>query len=429
MLYSKALRQVAVDPYFTVFYWDHAHRGLSNLRNVYTEYASKINIEEDLPIELSHPLSEIQFFLEIFATEIIQQIKSSFTASPPLRPYYSRKDSPDSRPGYICIEQVSYSHIQDTALKCVLFFKRRFEDQGAREYYTMHALLDEFEHLMEDDSRAKTFISPYIASLISQLSVISECLHQFHCFQPWAKKIECYIKEKKVHFGSRYVQIGAGWAKIHMLEKQFEENPMIYKLGNPKNGKFDYPTDEQRTRNSVKKMMAAEEALDLFWKFANTRFIRLCGISPGVLVQHIIGERQLYRTAPWVEPMKAPFVRGEQQLTFSAQPHDITKQITGTFDKLNISSKSKVKTRGIAAVKQNQTISLATEGVVGLLPMIVVDKRALKVFSTLFHSPDNPNQPAECTMEKLPACHDLSRICCRKASWFCMDFHADFHNY
>jgi hypothetical protein len=146
-------------------------------------------------------------------------------------------------------------------------------------------------------------------------------------------------------------------------------------------------------------MIAAETALDAFWHAAGAHWTRYVGTTPMALVKHVIGDRAIQRTSPWIEPKKTPSIQREllvEQLAFSGHTHDVSKQVTGNFKKLDISVKDKKKTRRL--VELEPATVLTPEAVVeDAVPAatLAVDKRAFKVYSTLFHSPDSPNQPGE----------------------------------
>jgi hypothetical protein len=79
--------------------------------------------------------------------------------------------------------------------------------------------------------------------------------------------------------------------------------PKLRNLGNPSDGKFNYPPDKRRTQENVQAMVAAESALDAFWTAANAQWRKLVRTTPEAVVKHIIGDWSLHRTLPWKEPL------------------------------------------------------------------------------------------------------------------------------
>ncbi|KAF9696333.1 hypothetical protein EKO04_005368 [Ascochyta lentis] len=148
-------------------------------------------------------------------------------------------------------------------------------------------------------------------------------------------------------------------------------------------------------------MRAAEAALDAFWNAANAHWLRVAGVTPGALIQDIVGERILYRTPAWVEPTKPPKLSNNLPMSngpvesFFNHVHDESKEITGSFKRALPSVKTKQKTRGPATLEQDTNSSPINPPFSDPAPSYTVDRRARKVFKTLFHSPESRDQPGE----------------------------------
>lgn len=75
--------------------------------------------------------------------------------------------------------------------------------------------------------------------------------------------------------------------------------------------------------------------------------------------------------------------------------HDISKEITGSFDKLAVKTKGKTKTRGSAILNDEFVDAHEVPVETTTKASFAVDKRALNVYRTLFHSPNSPDQPGQ----------------------------------
>jgi hypothetical protein len=254
--------------------------------------------------------------------------------------------------------------------------------------------MEELEQVLHDEPRAKSFISPYVASKISELSVILECLHQLHQFQPWAKKIETSIVERRNEPSTCRKAHSAAWGPI--IKSVFSKDPKLAHLGNPEDGKFYYPSQKRRTRATVEAMRVAESALDAYWKAANDHILRHAGTTPEAETRESFGTRTLLRTLPWVEPSKKPDSTARSDAFIQPIPrlaHDIDQQITGAFKKLSTSTTVKSKTRGSVLPAVEPAEEPVRELVTPEEPVLIVNSRAHKVFRALFHSPNSPDQP------------------------------------
>jgi hypothetical protein len=163
------------------------------------------------------------------------------------------------------------------------------------------------------------------------LSVISECLHQFQLYQPWAKQVERAIKKRQMSLLEDYTEMLRPFAPI--LNLKFYQ-PRLVTLENPRDGKFKYPIHKRRSKTNINIMRAAEDALDAFWKAADAHWKTRTGKTPHMLIKDILGNRTLQRTPLWVEPTRSGDSQQVQYiyLPFSGACHDIDKAITGNFN-------------------------------------------------------------------------------------------------
>ncbi|KAJ4357015.1 hypothetical protein N0V95_002888 [Ascochyta clinopodiicola] len=402
-LYNKALRHLIMDACFSVFFWDHVSKSLTGLREMASKYADDIRLDRDLPADFFMALAEARFFLESYSLDLISMLKTFFPASPPLRDYFYRANPHDANKlvSAVLPRQDTYS-IHGKTLRHLMRLIEMMNNKGSRKLLTLHSILDELERFMQNDSDAKALVSPFMASLISQLSVVAECLHQLHSFQPWALKVESEIDKHRMAFSNRYDALLRHWTRIDLAHQSFLKRELC-RLGNPRDGKFDYPVHERHSQKKVLKMRASEAALDAFWGAANAHWLQVAGTTPGALIEDIVGERVLYRTPVWVEPskpgkptIKLPISNGPVE-PFSAHVHDESKQITGSFQRMSFSTRHKQKTRRPVALEQEPSASPARTQSPDPATIYTVDKRSMKVFKTLFHSPESQDQPGEVT--------------------------------
>ncbi|OAL43910.1 hypothetical protein IQ07DRAFT_259125 [Pyrenochaeta sp. DS3sAY3a] len=397
-LYNKTIAHLASDAHCQVFFWDQIHESLIKLEALSLKYAHEVDVGKDLPREYLRHFIETRLLLQNFSLDLITVITSMYRSSPPLRGYYGAiEDRSNSRIRRIVrTEAIKDSAALNPIVRQVLDLLDCFQNKGWRKHFTLYNLLDELERLTRDEADAKDLISPLLASYFSQLSVVVVCLDQFHQYQPWAKRIEQAIKNNEENVRLRYDQKLGKWGKSENAPPSFLTME-IYRAGNPKDGKFYYPSNKPRNRETIMAMISAEVALDTFWKKANAVWQRHAGATPASLVHGIIGEPFLHRTAPWVEPVKRRQLKLQIE-EFPTRVHDSDKEITGNFNKHATSSKQKVKTRGVPAMEREQgppdppPIAAPTPAAP---PKIALNKRSMKVFKTLFHSPNSPDQPGE----------------------------------
>jgi hypothetical protein len=399
-IYNNAQSQLAVNAHLHVLVWHAIHERIAKLRVLSAKYAQELDIEKDLPSDYFDALVEARFFIKYSSLDLISRAKTGACASPPLRKYFVRQSTNDR----MVFEQVpDLVDKSDEVLCQVLYLLNLLGNKGWREFYGLHVVLDELEGFIQSEPRAKQLITPYIASLLSELATMSEALNQLHHFQPWAQKIETTVEGQRAKFRDQYLKLSSKWGAMDRSNDlgQFC-NPCLFRVGNPKDGKFYYPVEKRRNRETTNAMIAAEAALDAFWKKANSHWLCYVGTTPSNLVKHIIGDWAIQRTAAWTDSlMTCLSVSAQLSAPAFAQPfpehsHDESKQITGHFKKLAVPTKHKKKTCGPGTTDEGATIvpDTATD-VISKGCVFAVDKRAYKVFRSLFHSPESPDQPGE----------------------------------
>jgi hypothetical protein len=122
----------------------------------------------------------------------------------------------------------------------------------------------------------------------------------------------------------------------------------ITQLAMPKDGKFDYPIDKKRTKQTTEAMINAEKNLDLFWIKFDANWRRLAGKNiDKCMGDHNPGQsgQKIKRTAPWVEPVKEA-----KKLKVEPVDLDVKAWTDSTSTKEEIPakpSKQKVKTKRV----------------------------------------------------------------------------------
>ncbi|KAF1937946.1 hypothetical protein EJ02DRAFT_426149 [Clathrospora elynae] len=159
---------------------------------------------------------------------------------------------------------------------------------------------------------------------------MSECLHQLHQFQPWAQQVESHIQENHCDLTNLYNALPNKWGAINRAYAKFED-PRICQAGNLKDGKLYYPVDKRRTRDTVTAMVTAEAALEAFWKLANANWLHHCGTTLP-LSSSISSSFESKHVLPGAKAVPHALLNCS---------HETSKQITGTFDRLVVASKSK----------------------------------------------------------------------------------------
>jgi hypothetical protein len=397
LFWNRVVGNVVMESYLGFATFDNIFKQVETLILVYAQHKDDITVERDLPVELMDAFQNLRFSLDAAKKALIQVLKVGLFASPPWREFCSR--APPQHPKSSKIETQYSPPRQDHAVKRVMpFFDILFDDRQLF-LFGLHSVTDEIERLVRSDVKVRALISPLVSRNLSSLSIISECLHQLHLFQPWARKIEDGMGLKRDELRSRYNQTFDGWSAI--VNTKFESS-LIYQYADPTDGRFNYPVHRRRNRKNVETRRRAESNLDAFWAAVDVYYkTQNRGKTQHDMVADLLGsDRAVQRTAEWIEPeksVKSVPVNDYIYQPFSPICHDRASQVTGNFDRASIlATSTKTKTRGtdIGHGQPAPQIAIQHEPSADT-KMFKVDKRTHKVFKALFHSPHSPDLPGE----------------------------------
>jgi hypothetical protein len=276
----------------------------------------------------------------------------------------------------------------------VLDFARPKEKTSLLDWPRLLALhLEMVDHLLQTSATARRMITGRLLSLLTDLSIITECLRQTSL---WSKSPDvetgkvsaCTCKLTMEH--TAYVAFNS-WVK-----KALADYSPPWDMVFPLQGKFHYPEHKKSARDTVTAMCKAEQNLDLFWAAMDSQFEKSTGTAQHQLIRDCLeGSGIMHRTAPW-ESRPVIKVKTATTLNLEYQPipnqlHSSLTQITGDFDRTTIRDKSKPKTRGIAKPDLNSIALTAVElhksTNADIARTYTVDKRTYNIFRTFFGAP------------------------------------------
>lgn len=260
--------------------------------------------------------------------------------------------------------------------------------------------LDQLDTWLQSNTAGWKWINPNVRKALTSLSVLCECSLAFE-LQPWYAKLALDLRkevDQDPHYLDSLRSPSAAWYHIMDGYTGGQLTPSV-ELGDPGDGKFDYPIRKGKNKKwVVEQMCVAEANLDAFWAMVDAEFERRSDGHAQEALQRLLDQGgKMKRTKPWsdrhekwaneVQTKPAP-----SDLLYQSQPlsqifHDSTKEITGNFNKSSVSVKTKEKTRG-ETVTEEGPVEQAREPSPEPRPKLMVNKRAHLVFAQLFHDPD-----------------------------------------
>ncbi|KAM0700850.1 hypothetical protein Q7P35_012572 [Cladosporium inversicolor] len=375
------------------------------LQQLYISNATTILPEFDLPEPCMHAILKFRYFLNE-ALCLMSQKVPVFHSLPWREHYFCTvmKKAPGFGSAILDWKQPCRLNFIQRRLHKYLYRFNAFKKRGSSihepenltmseiKMYGWPTLMDGLNSLLESEPEAKAMMTPFVASSIGELSILSECLHQLEIYQPWARTYDSMLTEDRVKLFVSDHDKHLEDTEYLMCRSLYLCGKSLGRLGAPTNGRFAYPIDERMTRENVEALRKAESNLDAFWSVIDTQIIKTFGPVKRTAVHRFVTQSfELQRTPAWVEPRKSTS-RGIQPLCTSIAELELDRchliEQTNPNDGHTAKSKTKTKTktrRAAAQVEAQDEEALEYDTDDGL-PKFAVDTRALKV-SRLSFSP------------------------------------------
>lgn len=341
------------------------------LQQLYRSNATTIQPECDLPEPYMHAILKFRYFLNEALCLMSQRVP--VFNSLPWREHYCctvMKRAPGFGEAIIKWKQpCRLSDIQrrlHQELSRFVGFKNRRSANHEPEnlitseikMYGWPTLMDGLNNFIESEPQAKAMITPFVASSIGELSILSECLHQLEIYQPWARTYDAMMTEDRDKTFRLYHDKHLEDTDHLMCQSLYLCGESIGRLGAPTNERFAYPIDERMTRENVAALRKAESNIDAFWSVIDRQITKTFGPVKRTAIHRFVTQSlDLQRTPAWVEP-RTNTPRVIQPLFTSLAELELDRRHFTEQNKSNeghtAKSKSKTKTRGAAAQVEPQ---------------------------------------------------------------------------
>ena len=405
------------------FAW--AQKQLLRLIKLEREFACDISDIRELPEELSNALEEFWLQIRSFARALVVTLYRSLKVSQPFRQYYTLRQRSDGKMETMLRPQSSLQTTNPIGFRIMLLFWL-LQDEGKAQILGMHNVLHVLQNLLHDEIEARQMITPFLAERLSDLTITIEFIRHMKLYQPWNETIEHRVvaNERELLYEKR-----VDWPQgtLHLTASDLDLS-YIGEKGDPTDGKFFYPNDKKRTRESVRTMQLAEYNLDEFWKEVDQLYALQSEILHPSLQPFLEQDKMLSRISGlvnMVEPNEFKALSSVEQIRkpLSATYFDLmqkSKQASSTTkakkkgnarchpsnqiqddaqclnSKTNIGTPSSLLEPFAESTAADQIPASPTQGrPSNSSTTVYLNKRAYRVFSTLLSSSDRSQTPSE----------------------------------
>lgn len=406
LLWARIIGSVVVESTLQLEMFLELRDQARELKALQKKWASKISPLKDLPEEYLQALLKFRHYLNQIAKGPLNQLKTAVPASPPMRNFFVRAVPESPTSSKIRLMQKPGVKMDKTTEHVLWLLRTLWEDDRTLFFCRLPVIVDELERLIQADQKARDLISPYVAFIIGDLSVVAECLRQLQVYQPWANGFENALVDReegiKSEFAARMNTMG------RILSIRDENILKVVPFGDPSDNKFDYPVGRKRNKVNVDKLRSAETHLDIFWDNMDKLLYSHAGSLKGTALGQLLSKSwTLQRTPEWIEPAAGKNDRGNE--VSQHRPEVPTKPFSNLFIGPDPPSarkevlaggtaKSKVKSRGTPVSVPENNSEVPTDlgdARPDSQPTFLIDSRALKVFRIVFFDPTANTTPGE----------------------------------
>lgn len=372
------------DAYGSLIVWENIERQLTHLASLQKKYMAQITPTKQLPSEYMKALLTLRYALTQMQKSPIDQLKMAIPASPPFRSKFIREPPV---PGSSMIYVRSKSGEDE-----MMWLLNNLWNDRQLFLLGLPAVVDEIESKIERDPIEKAKFSALVTRIFSDLGLIARIYHELEIYLPWADGYDNALGEYKDEIEKDFPR---QLSLIASLTNNLKATGLA-NFGSPAEGRFHYPSDKRRNKQTTESMRKAEHNLDEFWQKIDDVYRRNTGETLTQAVQHLCtSTRALERTPEWIEPTNVPKTKSQDK-TGRNEPSSIPQFDTDDVSKFVAPQpKSKPKTRGtvIAAEPTSPEAPVATT--TDVQPTFRLKARAIKVFKVLFWQPSQNDLPGE----------------------------------
>jgi hypothetical protein len=428
---ERVVAELVNTSYLRIEIWSGLESQAKALGDMHQKYGPTLSTLDHVPKDFLHALLTFRYWLKGAADLHILALEHAITASESFRDYFELEAVTDPAKSSRCVVQkstIKLKKVQEEILWLVALLRKQQDTVVTPRITT---IVDELQRLLNTKyldvqrqkegittkkaiTNADKLISEYVAALIADMSIFSECLHQIDLFQPWASSFLTAEIHHEQHIADEFSKTTESWKEFARAFTREDLTSLVH-LIDP--GKFDfrYPIEARRTKENVAAMRVAEKNLDRFWARVDDITRRKAGTLTGTATGTLLkGGRTLQRTAEWVEPensatrtetvpeLERPLSELYLDLQYRTERTTTEKVITKEV-------KAKRKTRGEADLPSTTThlpaqpetniggTQPASSIDRGSQPTFHIDALALKVFETLFYTPSLTDPPGGVT--------------------------------
>ena len=273
-------------------------------------------------------------------------------------------------------------------------------DPCSLDLHGLRPLVQEAQHMLEHDTEVSQLIDKWLLTDFVDLAVLADLQYRIKMFQPYCKS---WVAAGVVDSFEVDRYMLTHYQQGIRLEEVVEISSFgAHSLGNPTDGRFNYPSDKRRTAETVRELQSAEAALRLYWKEIDQGMRRNCVDIKHLLKGVLSKDPSTYTTQDWEEDATVSSPKNKLPDGDHVPEMSMMPQIGNENKKTEISSAEKVKRKTQGKAHDGTGASFPAPPAVVIddeeeeeedqPPPIGIPPRSFKVMCALLPSPSNTRQ-------------------------------------
>ncbi|GJJ74589.1 hypothetical protein EMPS_06947 [Entomortierella parvispora] len=373
--WRRVIRKVILEANCFLEAWHDLLSQIDELIALQKKYEGQLKEDSPLPNELLNAFLNLDYSLVGYMKIPLTILRDVLYGSPPLRQWFDRK--PEVNPLMIGVVDKPNMEKDPTLTKLLSLFNVLFiEDQ--RDLVGVFTVMDMIERLTQNDPKARNHFSSKIANTVADYSLLAEVRRRVKLFHPWASTFKEEADERQEMTFSYHCNHTLRMAQVEAAFK-----PIDISIAEPSDKKFYYPAEKRKTKENTLAMQKAEKNLDEFWDKIDRAVLKTVNNS---------------RDGVWTSKDKK---KEENHLEDLVQGLDLCSGSSTDSKKSKKKQGDMIEAQALAGTSE-VVLSNDTAGETDTSKQetnhqlnFKLDKRALKVFSTLFYQPSISSQPGE----------------------------------
>jgi hypothetical protein len=177
-LWARIAGSLVVEASFQLEMYSEMHAQARHLRDLKQKYETRISPRKPLPEEYLRAILKLRHHLNQMAKGPMSRLKETFFASPPMRAHFVRDVRVSASSSKIGVRSKPGFNLDKTGEHLLWPLQTLWEDGIDLMLCRLPLVVDELDRLLKANPKASEMVSAYVAMLISELSILAECLRQ-----------------------------------------------------------------------------------------------------------------------------------------------------------------------------------------------------------------------------------------------------------